>query len=221
MNEQNIIDIVEDLKVVKEEIIQASNLHNEKEDLYFDALGRVQDKLEKINKSGKGNFGKYLTYEDLVNTIHKPLREEGFVYFHKEDTIDGIFYEITTLRHKNGHKETTKHPIASISEFKINMQHGIATGNTYGKKIGLGNLVGVSKDGLIDDDADSVSVHNGLISITHLKKLQEILILLPPQTEKNLLDAVGISSLKELKLSQFNSAHRKLSERLEAQNENN
>jgi len=228
MNEQAIIDCVEELKAVKEEIIAAAEDKALSAKIAYNrALCRAQAEFKKIEKKGHnarfGAGGKYAMHDEIVSAVYSALATEGIAHKNKGGFVDGIYSLKTVLGHEMGHEEESIFPIIPIGSISPDKAQLIAGGMTYGKKYNLTALTGVAFNGLeIDDDGEGMVNGNGsMISQTHLKELKKLLISLPPHVEQELLEAVGIDSLKELRMSQFNSTQRKLKARVESQNEAN
>jgi len=217
IKEENYVDLVEELKKVKQEILEASEKTTLKAKIaYKKALRKAQANFKKINKSGYnprfGKNGNYATYEDICDAIHDHLAKEGITFDHRHTTIDGVCYLETEFFHDMGHSEYSYYPLSPTSEINLSLMQQIGGGNTYGKKYNLSALSGMSKDGLGDDDAEITRDGDALVSKAHVAQLKKVLREVPPQTEQSILDGYEIDSLEKLKLSSFEGVYKRLKE---------
>jgi len=232
MNEQNIIDAVEDLKKVKDESIESYNKLAIAKSLYKQAMRRAQANFKKVNKGGYNDYiakkaanassAKYATYEDIFDCVYNYLAEEGFTFDHNVINEDGFCFLETECYHDAGYSKYSTYPLIPLKDINLTLMQQMGSGITYAKKYNLAALSAMSRDGLGDDDAQSlVAKKPSLISSTHLQQLKKVLTELPPHVESKILESYKIATLKDLELVNFSKVYNKLQKNLEVQNETN
>ena len=116
------------------------------------ALAKFQGEIKDPSKSGKANYGKYVTLDELLESIRPVLSQNGLSFLQFPGG-DGQVITITTmLLHTSG--EWIESEPFSLKPQKSDPQ-GAGSAVTYGRRYSLSAILGVAWDA--DDDGNAAS----------------------------------------------------------------
>ena len=116
------------------------------------ALAKFQSEIKDPSKSGKANYGKYVTLDELLESIRPVLSQNGLSFLQFPGG-DGQLITITTvLLHSSG--EWIESEPFTLKPQKVDPQ-GAGSAVTYGRRYSLSAILGVAWDA--DDDGTAAS----------------------------------------------------------------
>lgn len=116
------------------------------------ALAKFQSEIKDPSKSGKANYGKYVTLDELLESIRPVLSQNGLSFLQFPGG-DGQLITITTvLLHSSG--EWIESEPFTLKSQKVDPQ-GAGSAVTYGRRYSLSAILGVAWD--TDDDGQASS----------------------------------------------------------------
>jgi len=135
------------------ETITKGESMNETQKNIISAVVKAQLKIKAPKKTGKNPQFKnsYATYDNIMDSVRVPLAEEGITVWHGATAENGREYLITRLLHVSGESLETLFPMI----YEKNTSQGIASANTYAKRQGVCNILGLAGDD--DDDGNEAS----------------------------------------------------------------
>lgn len=146
------------------------------------ALAKFQGEIKDPSKSGKANYGKYVTLDELLESIRPVLSQNGLSFLQFPGG-DGQVITITTmLLHTSG--EWIESEPFSLKPQKVDPQ-GAGSAVTYGRRYSLSAILGVAWDA--DDDGQAAS--HTVVQKTEAKAEQKK----EPKTEPVKLEYVKFS----------------------------
>jgi len=221
MNEQKIIDMVEEMKDLKQSFLRLSFENTESNELneLFSALAKAQEEMSIASHNSTNPFfkSKYSDLASVVKASRPCLAKNGLSVIQLMQFQDGNTFLATRLCHASGQWIASKMPIKPI---KSDIQ-SIGSYITYLRRYTYAAIVGVvaSED---DDDAESAMNRTKTISPVHIKTLEKLINQLPPGIENKIFQGYDIASLNELKADNFNVVHARLKTLVEEEsNEDN
>lgn len=126
------------------------------------ALAKFQSEIKDPSKSGKANYGKYVTLDELFESIRPVLSQNGLSFLQFPGG-DGQLITITTvLLHSSG--EWIESEPFTLKSQKVDPQ-GAGSAVTYGRRYSLSAILGVAWD--TDDDGQASS--HAIVSTTERK----------------------------------------------------
>lgn len=126
------------------------------------ALAKFQSEIKDPSKSGKANYGKYVTLDELLESIRPVLSQNGLSFLQFPGG-DGQLITITTvLLHSSG--EWIESEPFTLKSQKVDPQ-GAGSAVTYGRRYSLSAILGVAWD--TDDDGQASS--HAIVSTTERK----------------------------------------------------
>lgn len=126
------------------------------------ALAKFQSEIKDPSKSGKANYGKYVTLDELLESIRPVLSQNGLSFLQFPGG-DGQSITITTvLLHSSG--EWIESEPFTLKSQKVDPQ-GAGSAVTYGRRYSLSAILGVAWD--TDDDGQASS--HAIVSTTERK----------------------------------------------------
>lgn len=126
------------------------------------ALAKFQGEIKDPSKSGKANYGKYVTLDELLESIRPVLSQNGLSFLQFPGG-DGQLITITTvLLHSSG--EWIESEPFTLKSQKVDPQ-GAGSAVTYGRRYSLSAILGVAWDA--DDDGQASS--HAIVSTTERK----------------------------------------------------
>ena len=126
------------------------------------ALAKFQSEIKDPSKSGKANYGKYVTLDELLESIRPVLSQNGLSFLQFPGG-DGQLITITTvLLHSSG--EWIESEPFTLKSQKVDPQ-GAGSAVTYGRRYSLSAILGVAWD--TDDDGQAAS--HAIVSTTERK----------------------------------------------------
>lgn len=126
------------------------------------ALAKFQSEIKDPSKSGKANYGKYVTLDELLESIRPVLSQNGLSFLQFPGG-DGQLITITTvLLHSSG--EWIESEPFTLKSQKVDPQ-GAGSTVTYGRRYSLSAILGVAWD--TDDDGQASS--HAIVSTTERK----------------------------------------------------
>lgn len=126
------------------------------------ALAKFQSEIKDPSKSGKANYGKYVTLDELLESIRPVLSQNGLSFLQFPGG-DGQLITITTvLLHSSG--EWIESEPFTLKSQKVDPQ-GAGSAVTYGRRYSLSAILGVAWDA--DDDGQASS--HAIVSTTERK----------------------------------------------------
>ena len=135
------------------------------------ALVKAQSQIEHAKKGSKNPYFKsnYADLTEVIETIKKPLNENGIVFLQIVDSNEsGSAVIETTLMHESGEFISGRTPVFCA---KPNDPQALGSGITYSKRYGLQAICGLATE---DDDGESAMGRN---SNTKQKKSNQDLTL--------------------------------------------
>lgn len=117
---------------------------------YIKALVKAQSKMKPVQKTGKNPYfkSKYAPYEEVWESVGKPLNENGIAVSHKTLFEGDKFCLVTRLQHVGGYEESSIHIIQAD---KNDTMQSKGSAETYAKRYNLVALTGVP---IVDEDDD-------------------------------------------------------------------
>jgi hypothetical protein len=111
---------------------------------------------------------KYCTYDDIMDAVRIPLAEEGLTLFHDVMQKEGGEILATRLYHISGEF------LESFFPMKVEKptSQGMASANTYSKRQGICNLLGLAGD---DDDDGNEASRTEKISKQQISDLEQMI----------------------------------------------
>ena len=132
-----------------------TNHSNEVSDL-FSALVAFRAESPRVSKDGTANYGRYITYDNLVETISPILAKHGLSFTQLVTIADGGSDALTTtIIHKSGQWLSGTGRIAIESNGRLAGAQAQGSAITYAKRYHLGAALGISTDD--DDDGAAAS----------------------------------------------------------------
>ena len=126
------------------------------------ALAKFQSEIKDPSKSGEANYGKYVTLDELLESIRPVLSQNGLSFLQFPGG-DGQLITITTvLLHSSG--EWIESEPFTLKSQKVDPQ-GAGSAVTYGRRYSLSAILGVAWD--TDDDGQASS--HAIVSTTERK----------------------------------------------------
>lgn len=126
------------------------------------ALAKFQSEIKDPLKSGKANYGKYVTLDELLESVRPVLSQNGLSFLQFPGG-DGQLITITTvLLHSSG--EWIESEPFTLKSQKVDPQ-GAGSAVTYGRRYSLSAILGVAWDA--DDDGQASS--HAIVSSTERK----------------------------------------------------
>lgn len=179
----------------------------------FDAaMARFQAECPPIVKATKGEKAMYSSLEDIMTTVRDPLSRNGLSIIWNTEKIDGELYSLLTVRHAEGHSETSRYPILvqemAMGRYKLNESQAMGVANSYARRYNLCNALGLAPVG---EDRDGHVPHAPveLISDRQLSQLLDWV----SQAEleaATVAEAYGVAALSDLPLAKFDNALNRL-----------
>ncbi len=119
----------------------------------YESLLKLQMDLPKlINDSNNPAWrSKYVSLQQLLNTVSAPIHKNGFCIITKSGKDEFGHYCETMLVHSSGEAIPSRQYLELGS--KLHMQ-GIGAANTYARRTGLMQLLGITSYDQNDDDAN-------------------------------------------------------------------
>jgi hypothetical protein len=146
---------LEDSKLGKnmKDMNQASSIHDAKPAAgnLAAALAAAQStmKAAPFDRTNPHFKSKYASLASVVDTIRKPLADNGLSYTQTTEIREGALILITTLRHRSGEIVTSEYPLPGMSK-----PQELGSALTYARRYSLSALVCIAADD--DDDAEGV-----------------------------------------------------------------
>lgn len=169
------------------------------------ALVKAQLKIKGPKKTGVNPMFKnrYATYDDIMSCVRTPLAEEGLTPFHTAEEREGKWVHVTRILHVSGEFLQSEFP---MSIEKMTSQ-GAASANTYAKRQGMCNILGLAGDE--DDDGNEATkmnqeTHRAVISPAQREAIEEY-IGEDAALADRVLKAYKVKSLADLETKHFTS----------------
>jgi len=121
------------------------------------ALAKFQAKHHSAARSGRGNYGQYVTLADALQAV-QPATAFGLAHSQTLDYLgEGLMAVCTTLMHESGESIVSRLPIpVKFEGGRGNMMQQLGSALTYARRYGLLSIYGLAGDE--DDDAESTFV---------------------------------------------------------------
>lgn len=131
---------------------------------FIEAMSRFQEAITEIpqkriakivsKKHGTSFSYKYAQLQDIVRIIKEPLKANGLSYTWTAGRIDGgNLYIACTLRHIDGHQETSEFPVPLEGTDRMSPAQRNGAAYTYGRRQSLVAVLGLA---MADEDTDAV-----------------------------------------------------------------
>lgn len=143
--------------------LQERMLNRQAEQEFQIALAEMQADLPIIEKNGNINAklrtggvmkSKFAKYEDINRAIMPVMKAHGFSLTFATDQDKSSVVVTGVLRHKGGHKETTRLAIPLDTSGSKNIVQSVGSSLSYGKRYVTGALINITTT---DDDDDGQS----------------------------------------------------------------
>lgn len=126
------------------------------------ALAKFQSEIKDPSKSGKANYGKYVTLDELLESIRPVLSQNGLSFLQFPGGDGQLITISTVLLHSSG--EWIESEPFTLKSQKVDPQ-GAGSAVTYGRRYSLSAILGVAWD--TDDDGQASS--HAIVSTTERK----------------------------------------------------
>jgi hypothetical protein len=127
-------------------------LHSETRSKITPALIAARKNIEGAEKSGKGNWGKYASAEDLIDCCMNPLLAENVLLTQGTVPMDGKNWVVTQATHASG--EFMRSYTEIVVEKQMDPKKALA-GQTYARRAGIEALLAIPR---LDDDGNNKKV---------------------------------------------------------------
>jgi len=124
-------------------------LHSETRSKITPALIAARKNIEGAEKSGKGNWGKYASAEDLIDCCMDPLLAENVLLTQGTVPMDGKNWVVTQATHASG--EFMRSYSEIVVEKQMDPKKALA-GQTYARRAGIEALLAIPR---LDDDGEN------------------------------------------------------------------
>ena len=118
---------------------------------YSHAMAGFQSELKPIIRERQGHNCKYADMDDIAQSIRPILENFGLSYSFKQDQANNLITVTCTVRHKEGHSESTQLSAPNDSSGGKNAIQAIASTVTYLRRYTLTGTLGIST-GIDDSD---------------------------------------------------------------------
>lgn len=121
------------------------------------ALSKAQGQCKAVKKSGSNPFLKseYVTLDDIINAIRKPLADNGLAYAQLLHGSNGAIKLSTLLMHESGQWIKSTVVVESGGERQgINAIQALGSSITYMKRYALSAMLGIAAE--VDDDGNGI-----------------------------------------------------------------
>lgn len=142
----------------------------------------------------------YSNFETIQKYVDPPLAKHGFTYrFTTRPSQDGQWLIITcVLSHEAGHSEHSSMPVPMTSIPKASKAQEATGTRTYGKRITLSDVLGISTV----DDTDGAGEDGGAISEEQIDTIRGLILRKDADNER-LLQLAGAESWAELPVAKY------------------
>lgn len=127
-------------------------LHSETRSKITPALIAARKNIEGAEKSGKGNWGKYASCEDLIECCMDPLLAENVLLTQGTVPMDGKNWVVTQATHASG--EFMRSYTEIVVEKQMDPKKALA-GQTYARRGGIESLLAIPR---LDDDGNNKKI---------------------------------------------------------------
>jgi len=127
-------------------------LHSDTRSKITPALIAARKNIEGAEKSGKGNWGKYASAEDLIDCCMDPLLSENVLLTQGTVPMDGKNWVVTQATHASG--EFMRSYSEIVVEKQMDPKKALA-GQTYARRAGIEALLAIPR---LDDDGNNKKV---------------------------------------------------------------
>ncbi len=110
---------------------------------------------------------KYATLASVIDTVRKPLADNGLSYTQTTELRDGGFVLVTTLRHASGQWVASEYPLPIVAK-----PQELGSALTYARRYSLSSLVCIAPDD--DDDANDAHSRGHVASNPHTTRPTDI-----------------------------------------------
>jgi hypothetical protein len=133
------------------------------------ALAKAQGNMKSapFDRTNPHFKNKYATLASVIDTIRKPLAENGLSYTQTTQLRDGGFVLVTTLRHLSGQWVESEYPLPIVAK-----PQELGSALTYARRYSLSSLVCIAPDD--DDDANDAHARDQVASNPHTTKPSDI-----------------------------------------------
>jgi hypothetical protein len=138
------------------------------------ALTDFQVECPIINKMKKGHNSKYAPLDEIVFKIKDLLNKHGLSYSFNTQKINEIETNIiTTIRHRGGAKFDSTYTFKSLDDGgRMNTSQQKRSANTYAKRTGLENALGIVTQ---DEDDDATRAVDSLITQDQVLEIEDMI----------------------------------------------
>lgn len=186
---------------------------------YFEALAAVQEAIPEVRKSREAKIvtkaGGTYSYtfaplEEITRAIRPHLKKAGLSYSWstKEGTNAGTVVVTCTLRHVDGHSETSDFPVPTDTKADMSGAQRNGAAMTYGKRQSLVAVLGLTT---ADEDTDGAEPSE-FISYHQISEL-DVKIQTTHTDKAKFLEWLGVSQLSEIQLRDYPKAMSALNEK--------
>jgi hypothetical protein len=155
-----------------------------------------------IPTKGGGSFKyTYADLEQIIETIRPHLAAQGFSFSFDSAVADATLTCFCTLRHANGHSDTTRFSLTTTSASAMSEQQKVGAALTFAKRQTLTSILGLS----LTDAAPEQGTSFVSISDEQVANL-EALIQETGSDRGGFLKYLGIDELAELPLARYSGA---------------
>lgn len=136
------------------------------------ALCKAQLKFKPVQKTSKNPYFKsqYAPYEEVWESVGRPLNENNIAVVHKTGFINGSFCLVTKLMHIEGYEEESVHTLNSTEKMQ---EKGSA--ETYAKRYNLVALTAVPVVNEDDDGEEDRKLCEETISEIQAKQIEDLI----------------------------------------------
>ena len=192
--------------------LQERIMRRDAEQAYSSAFARMQNELPTVTKKGKiavreevrSTFAKF---EDIIDAVRPILCKHGFGINFKIEQEATLITVIATLRHADGHSESTKFVSVSDSSGSKNSVQAIGSTISYGKRYTLCSILGIATKDEDDDGNGATEYITNEQAADMDKRLRAISNLALP----NFMKWAKVESLQDITLKDYGCCIKALS----------
>ena len=196
--------------------MQQTAIAEQKKTSYLADLSKLQAALPAVERKGTGhNQKKYARFEDLVETIKKPMASNRFSLTFRLDQREGMIEVTGVLGHEDGHQEATKLALPADTSGNKNVVQAWGSSISYAKRYVAMTLLGIATE---DEDDDGKKAGAPAIEQITEQQVEQLGALIqktkePTATAKICLQHFKVASFDQLSTAQFAAIKKQLKEK--------
>lgn len=181
---------------------------------YFAAVAAFQEECPQIHKSktakittkGGGSYDyTFAPLEEITRVIRPLLKKHGLSYsWTTEPAAGGILDVICTVRHIDGHQESSRFPVPTGTAASMSEAQKVGAALTYGRRQSLVSVLGI----IASDDVDGGDPNTDSVEIISDYQAREIddKITATGSDRARFLAFIGVDAVENIPASKYQSA---------------